>query len=252
MVTLMDWLAESVRLTAFTLNAEINHSVAWWESAVGTAPAERLIKSVPPLLRETGSVSGSASNLVLEYQSGRVDWLLVPNIDPQEPPSGFPNIGQLDQSLQLLHALIVKWLPAAPPIHRLAVGVVALCPVEDRRLGYVALQPLLPAITIDPEGSSDFFYSINRPRISQTPGTSLTVNRLGKWGVVRMGFMQLAPGQPIPANLVDGEGFTACRVELDINSAPGSGEPIQQQRLQELADEFFSFSVELITKGDLP
>ncbi len=248
----MNWLAETVRLTAFMPNANVDNTVTWWSNAVGSEPSERLIKSAPPALRESGLLPDSFANLVVDYQAGRVDFLLLPDVNPQEIPAGLPNIGQLQGAVEKIKEIALKWLPIAPTINRLAIGLIGLQQVENKIEGYKAIQPLLHNVKLDPEGSSDFSYAINRPRQSKTPGPALIINRLSKWSVVKIGFMQIPLGQTNLGGIGVSEGLSACRVELDINSAQDKAEVISTERLLLLVDEFLNLAGELMNLGDVP
>ncbi len=247
----MKWLAEVVRLTVFTVEAEAPHSVEWWQSVVGEPPSERLTKNSPPIVRDVGLVLNGSANLVMEYQLGRVDWHLIPNFDPSDPPDGFPNIGDVINVISYLIELFKKWLPHAPRINRLALGCGGLYPVPNRSEGYKELQKYLPAVQLDTEGSSDFSYSINRPRLSKTSGQNLIVNRLSKWSVIQMQLLQLTSGQPVPIGPL-GKGETACKVELDVNSAHGFEDVLPVERLANLSEEFKGFLLEILSEGDKP
>lgn len=125
---------------------------------------------------------------MLQVQLDRIDWTLIPGA--QEAHEGFLSVGPVAEALESFVPVVSKWLPLAPPLRRLALGMVLHDRVNAVADGYGRLADLLP-IKLDPIGSSDLAYQINRPRPS-TAVPGLTINRLSKWSVASLNYQILA------------------------------------------------------------
>ena len=125
--------------------------------------------------------------------------------------------------------------------------------VVDRAEGYKSLQKYLPAVQLDPEGSSDFLYQINRKRESKVI-KGLTINRLQKWSVLamhRMAFdVGIVEGAQQQSRGVLSAPLSAQRLELDINTQPDRTEPFQSKDLNAIYSELISLGEEIAVRGD--
>jgi len=121
-------------------------------------------------------------------------------------------------------------------------------PVENRAAGYRNLSRYLPAVRLDPEGSQDFYYQINRPRRS-TVVDGLQINRLSKWSVAQFVpiTLMLTP-QSVQSGV--GAGEEACRIEVDVNTAPHGNAELPSARLPEVFGELVRLGEEIVSKGD--
>jgi len=148
---------------------------------------------------------------------------------------------------------MVRWLDIAPPVVRLAYGATLFEPVPDRQTGYRRLSQLVP-VQIDPVGSEDFLYQINRPRTSRTGLPGLTINRLSKWSVAAFqNFVLMFTIPPVqPAQPQAGRPEIACRIELDINTAPSYTNELPHERLGEIFRELIDVGSEIADRGDVP
>jgi hypothetical protein len=146
---------------------------------------------------------------------------------------------------------MTRWLGHCPPLVRLAFGVVVFEPVGDRVEGYRRLGEHLPGIHLDPDGSYDFFYQINRPRNSTVVET-LKINRLSRWSVSRFVPIRLMIAPPSIQSAPVGAQQEACRIELDINTAAEFAGELPGARLAQLFEELKNLAVEIATRGDIP
>jgi hypothetical protein len=178
----------------------------------------------------------------------RIDWLAIPD-DPQDKLW----IGPFQNSLDSFLELMARWFKITPPTKRLAFGTVLNFPVEDRRSGYNLIAKYLPHITLDPEGSSDFLYQINRPRESKTGIPGLRLNRLTKWSVARRGIgqIELSVNEPRASYFPTSESYT-CRLELDINTIPDYQGDLPSDQLYSIFQEMVDLGKEIVIKGDIP
>jgi hypothetical protein len=191
--------------------------------------------------------------LTLRLQPGRIDWLLgsAASIE-QQAAQLISSVGRFDEVRSRFSGLIERWLPMSPSLSRIAFGGVVLLPAPDRVTGYRMLAPYLPSVKLDPEGSSELLYRINRPRMSHAI-KDLRLNRLSTWAV---GAFQITAfsitGTGKQATVTAGERVFACRIELDINTvAEYPGEFIPEHS-QQTFNELVQLGVEIIEKGDVP
>jgi hypothetical protein len=243
-----DWLVETLRLTAFPQAAVPADHGTWWAEVFGEAPDETSEE-----LRRGRSITKAtygAGEFVLQVLPGRVDWLLAASgLDDGEMPA----IGNYVQNLEAFLEFARRWfaLEDCPVLNRLAFGTIVHHPVQDRETGYRQLQPYLPSVTLDPVGSSDFQYRINRPRNSQSRAAGLRINRLSVWGVAifRHAVLQDWLGTVTP---LAGPPCFSCRVELDINTAPDPEIALGREQLSAVFGELVDLAREIIEGGDVP
>jgi hypothetical protein len=168
-------------------------------------------------------------------------------------------LGGFEESLSSFLDLVRRWfdLPSRPSIQRVALGAVLLQPVESRQAGYRRIAEYLPAVQIDPEGSSDFLYQINRPTKSAIiPGQAL--NRLSKWYVAAFTpfriQMQLPPPQAqlLPGMLLAGPGIFTCRVEMDLSTSQSYTGELPPDQVAQVYNEMVELAKDIANKGDRP
>ena len=141
-------------------------------------------------------------------------------------------------------------LKSCPPVTRLALGAVLVKPVSDLDAGYTELSRYLPGVKLDFQQATDFLYQINRFRPSSSV-SGVVVNRLTKWAMSVSGSIgiSLTPGSGVV--VPSGPPQYACRLELDINSAP-SADSIDTVKVGDLFREFVDLGYEIAEKGDIP
>ncbi len=172
--------AESLRVTAFLGPAAQLSEPTWWSDLIGKPPEIKTTRPGRGELQEAGSFEDWT--LTLAIQPSRVDWYLTDHVEKGKP-EGLKVAGPFPDSLNVFLPPMLRWLDMSPPIQRLAFGAVLLQPVKDRQVGYERISSYLPAIRLDPQGSSDLLYQINRPRDSTSGVTGLRINRLSRWSV---------------------------------------------------------------------
>jgi len=245
-----EWAAESVRVTGFpTADAEVKPD-NWWRQVVGEEPEVRTDRPRSGEKQESGSVHGG--RLTLKVQPARIDWLLAPVVPETELPDTPPGIGSFEHASHYVSALMRRWFPICPPLARLAFGPIVFLQVPTRADGYRRLSSHLPSVQLDPEGSSDFMYRINRPRPSRSGIKNLRINRLSTWSLVQIEYQALALGSRESGKVFRAEPIIACRVELDINTAPDFDGEITSLQAGPIFDELLSLAVEILRDGDRP
>jgi hypothetical protein len=246
------WEAERLRATIFILpGAEVAGMESWWKQVVEDEPEEVLTRPREGQLQHTGVFEGK--RLALVVQPGRVDWtLLAPLESPDELAERFPTMGQFSGALEPFLRVARRWLDVCPAVTRLAFGAILIRSVADRQSGYSEISPLLPDVRIDSENSSDFFYQINRPRISKSGMGGLKVNRLTKWSVTQAGLIQIAIGAGAGTVLHSGPRQFACRLELDMSTAAEFSGEIPKDKTPSVFEELVRLGREIANRGDIP
>jgi len=240
------WQTESLRLTAFLAPGLITNDAAWWEKLTGRAPETSIRR---PLYQDEGEFE--EGRLTLSMQSLRVDWTYA--VDLRKFGTELPTLGVFPETSSKFKNLISRWFEICPSITRLAFGAVLLQPVSSRIEGYNRITGYLPSVKLDGEGSSDFAYQINRPRPSKSM-QALQINRLSKWSVMNLHYIQLAvdAGQPgLTQATIPNEGHNACRLELDINTSASFSGQLPKEKLSVIFDELIAVGKEIAERGDI-
>lgn len=250
--SLIVWQTESLRLTAFPSPAAQIARPSWWIDIVKERPENITERPKEGIYQEEGYFANG--KLVLRLQPTRIDWLFT-QIDDDTKREGpnIPTIGQFPEVLDAFLALMFRWfeLEACPPLQRLAFGAVLLQPVEDRQSGYRLIAKYLPSVKLDPEGSSDFNYQINRPRISTSDINGLTINRLSKWSVASWRGHMFAM-EPTSVKYIPGQEHFACRLELDINTSQYFQGELPRTQLSLVFQELVNLGNQIAAEGDNP
>lgn len=244
------WQSQSLRVTAFPSPEAQVGEVSWWSELTGGQPDERTSRPKTGSLREQGAFERGRLGLSIEPE--RVDWVFAAVRPAGAEDEPLPVLGSFNDTLPLLMGVVDRWLDLAdvPPIHRLAFGSVLVQPVENRATGYRLLADYLPSIAIDPDGSSDFLYQINRPRLSASGVPGLRINRLSKWSVSLTLGTKVTMGPP-GLTVAISEGVSACRLELDVNTAPDYEGDLPKGRLAGVLHELAGMALEIAQRGDV-
>ena len=248
------WKAEVVRVTVFPEPTPSAEMEGWWSSVTGEPPETRNSQPRLGVIQESGAFLDGV--LTLNVTPLRVDWLLSVSTDPSGSESGLPILGDLTKIVESFCSRLDAWFNLAPPVKRLAFGCVGSQQVAGHKEGYELLGKYLPGVTVDPEGSSEFLYQINRPRPS-TVIDGLIVNRLTKWSAARTQSvsMQLVLTPDAEGSVVSGVPmgeFFAVRSELDINTSPKWAKPFAKRQLASILGELVGLGLEIAAKGDIP
>jgi hypothetical protein len=116
---------------------------------------------------------------------------------------------------------------------------------------YQKLSEFLPRIWIDPVGSTDFGYQVNRPRKSLTIDGQ-RIQRLSKWSASLSGLIQLQVAPLVSQqSAILQEGQNACRIEIDISTDPLIAEPLPAAKLAPILDELIQLGLEITSQGDI-
>lgn len=249
LLPLSEWLVNTLRLTAFPDPLIGGDPSSWWHGVVGEPPDVDVAE--PKLGKRRLESSFENGKLSLVTQPGRIDWLYSiagPDLETNE----IHYLGHLPDALEAF--IVSRWFETEsyPNVLRLAFGAVLLYPVNDREAGYRQLNRYLPSVQLDPAGSSDFLYQINRPRDSTLGIPALRINRLSKWSVFRgeRGKLLFTPSK-LP-RWEQGSVDFACRLELDINTISEFQGGFDRGQSSQILDELIDLGLEIVSQGDVP
>jgi hypothetical protein len=243
------WQVASMRVTAFPSEVVPTERLSsWWDDIVGVSPETVVSRPKVGQYQAQGEFEGR--RLALQIQPGRIEWSVSPLVkvaeeDPDILVGPFPDV------LASLSKVTVHWIPSAPALTRFAFGVTLVQPVESVRSGYVLIQRYLPKVVVDPDGSSDLFYQINRQRTSTSQIEGLRINRLSKWSVQIARRVTMTLGGDAVATRTLGE-EVGCRLELDINTGQDFASALPAERLGALLQELSDLGSEIAQRGDIP
>lgn len=244
---MIDWQAESLRLTLFR-EKPIGTVVPLWQTLTKEDPEKVDSQPRANIIVEQGNFI--VGNLTHFSDPFRINWTLSPSEEQQNKTSGFPVLGSLLEIKKQFLQMMIDWINSdiSLEINRIALGSVILFIANSKKASYEQLSYLLPSIKLDTDGSSDFFYQINRP-VHSTVSTDLIINRLSKWGALRSIGVGLSFGDKPELLQNKGELF-ASRLELDINTSQYNRELIPKDQLVSLLQELSSITDQIATDGD--
>jgi hypothetical protein len=248
--TRLNWKVFSLRLTTFpSPSAEISPPVDWWTRLMGDKPDSSTLR--PKELAQIDMGTFIEGEFSLHVQPTRIDWRLSIKNDSEELKE-FPHLGEFDIVLNRFSQRMLTWFEYkdCPASQRIAFGAELVCPVENRNEGYRLLLPYLN-VPLDLEGASDFQLQINRPRISRSQIEGLRINRLSRWSVMMLGTTKIPLQRSQILGLVPNLQFTACRLELDINTSPEFVGEFVHTDLPQLWNELISLGKGIAEQGDI-
>ena len=240
------WEVEYFRSTVFLESGSVDFdSVAFWEEVVGDKPEQVVTRSKDGLTLLSGVVN--KWSLALNRRTDRIDWMLRALGSPfPEVLVPHRDISQASDGLGSFLNIMRKGIQISCNISRLAFGAVLLRWVDTMDSAYSELSHFLPDVRLEGlANASDFFYQINRPRQSEVI-QDVTVNRLSKWSVQIFDTITVAGGSAPKMKTAQ----LACRLEVDINTAPQQVLHIHKDQTQSLFEELVRLGYGISNAGD--
>ena len=242
------WQIENLRFSVFLARPTAPEPVGSWANVVGQDADDTRIKGTGEqrVVSQQGPFGGAVMRA--EVKLDRIDWHLLP--PPPKTPRERPTAGPYEKHRDRFQDAMLTWLDAAHLVaNRMAYGALLSHRSGNRTDCLRVLDNLLSTVTVDPENTWDFDYSVNRRRESKTID-DLMINRLAKWtlGQEIVGAVELpvSGGQPrINATIVHVPTLT-----LDINTMPEFPGPLNRPR--ELLAELADLGTEIALEGDVP
>ena len=239
------WQVEILRLTAFpSPTAQIEPN--WWSDLIGKSP-DLTTTTKSGESQEEGEYE--KGKLILKTQPARIDWYYAPSasITQEVLQQGFVTIGAFPEIRDQFKELMLRWLEKAPMLQRLAFGAILFQSAPDRDASYRLLERYVP-FQMDPQGSFDFLYQINRPRKLQRGLAGVTVNRLNRWQAMMFQSGPFVPQRAFSPTIEQ----HVIRLEFDINTHPELTQEISPRKAQELFGELVDLGTEITQNGDRP
>ena len=245
------WLCRQLRLSVFLAGVVADsESASWWQHVRGADPETEVNQRPMKLLRQEGEFE--TGRLFMLSLADRVDWIWQAT-DKPEPTQDLATLGPFDETVEKFQSLMDNWLTICPIAVRVALGAEVVAPVDSVDEGYERLQRYLPSLKLAPGKSSDLMYRINRPRDSKN-NPELKINRLSTWSLLQgavLSFRLTAPGGPGSSVTVSPSTRPACRLEVDISTAPAPQIELKQSELQALLREFAELATQAAQQGDV-
>ena len=233
------WLAGSLRLSVF-YGVDVDLvKIPKWKDVTGETPDSQISHPKIGVYQESGKFADGS--LTMNIGPSRVDWLYTPLIKSEAVFDSFPNVGEISQATEHFKSFALSWLKSLDYLTRMAFGAILIQPAGSQEEAYRNLAKYLHFVDIDP-ATSDFSYSINRPRDSVLGITGLKINRLSKWRAITM-ILSVDDAM----NKVD----FACNLELDINTTPDEKVCIKKEMIRPVFEELVSLGIEITEKGDI-
>jgi hypothetical protein len=190
---------------------------------------------------ESGSFADGGRLTRASRPDGAVQWVL-----DKVPASDNPKSFLLNRdALTAFKDLVPRLLETLPPIRRLAFGGVLFLQVMNRAHAYEVLEKYLHLGLKYSDQEGDFFYQYNRRRWSKRV-PKIQINRLTRWTWVPLAEVRIVDGKLEPPR------DSACRLEVDINTAPEFQGTIPRERVAPLFEELISLAAEITAQGDVP
>lgn len=243
----LKWETLQLRLSAFPVDPIIYKDFNWWEKLIDKEPDE--IKSRPALGQLTEIGEYNNASLISSITPKQIDWIWGIKLNKRFESDDLPSLGKFPETLEVFVPLMQKWLKLLEtlPINRLALGTILIYPVSNQVEGYDKLNYLLPGVDVDGKNSLDFFYQINRPRLSASGIPELNINRLSKWNVEK----KILLGGPSPSEMSPYYETFDCRLELDINTMAEYSGDLTHEKLPIILKELIELSKEISEKGEI-
>ena len=179
---------------------------------MGSPPESSTTRPAQRLTTEEGA--WNKGRLTINDQPGRIDFVLSA---VASDPSNIPTVGLLPEVCESFGKLLLS--AKLPKCARLAVGIASniSCLSEAEAIG--VFRGLVPALKF--QGATDLSVQVNLPKKFPKIG-GLRINRLSKWSQLVWQVFEFQMEGGAPANPID---IHIVKLELDLNTAPGSALP---------------------------
>ena len=247
--TINGWEVESFRATTFhPLDSRIFERASLWQDVVGTSPQSIDSRPREGVSQHAGELDDR--QLVLIARNDRVDWILRPPPEPPAPPPELPALDDAPAAFASFRRVVGAWLEQSPHVDRLAFGAPFFSQVPDVSTAHMELSEYIKfsADAFTP-GCADFLYQINRPTYSDL-APDVVINRLVRWSVMRIETISIALG-PERGHVEDTSSRIVRRLEVDINTQPGSETHVPQDDAGRLFDELAVLGRRIANEGDV-
>jgi len=230
------WLAQSLRLTLFT-SAVLPGAETLWAGVAGQPPT---VDQYQPreLFRTQFGVLGDFG-LTAQVNPARTDIIVgVPS-----PLS--TTFAPFNEGLQSFSGLVIPWLGKIDAeILRIAFGAVLLYPAKDRTAAYEIIGRYVPSLKVDPAGSRELLYRINRPKVG---ADGLELNRITAWAAIVARTAVIAGSSTAQLAAQD-----FASLELDHSTPALLEHPLNNARLVAIFNELVALGTGNAAQGEIP
>lgn len=247
------WFVEALRATLFPAVAPRLSPREWWELVAGKRSDDLVVNEGPSGHASAfATVDDGKALLQLVCTTDRIDWGYSIGMGADESGALAParKVSVAEGTSEFL-TRIGRWLPHAPVCRRVAIGAVYRAPAASKEEGYEILREQLRTVEIDPTGSSDFLYRINRPRESKCSPFPLIVNRVAQWNVATFQGQPTSPVETLATVHLPMKSTHYCRIELDCNTAADNSELIENPHIEQILRELSDLAIEITHMGDI-
>lgn len=240
----INWNSENLRLSIFLTPNSVPNTNTWWKEVVGAEPDTISQQPKNGLIQYIGLFNEN-TQLTLTIRPERIDWLLTIS----EVQSRSIELPIIDLRINIFNVIAPKlnsWLESScPPCVRLAWGEVLLEKVNGKNEAYTKLQPYLPSVKLDIENSSEFNYSINRPKSFN----NINYNRISRWSVIKLCQLNINVVNEQLSRRTN-ETF-ACRLEIDISTNANTLKELPNNKIPEIFSKLTTLAKEISDDGDI-
>lgn len=249
-----DWRIQEYRYTIFPSSPilPVDDLDQWWTALIGSNPVEFNRRPAEAYSVVVGSAKFGEvdSKVIIEQLIDRFHLRIQTAPLPPDPDFPWPVIGQLKDTVTIFNDLVGRCcnLPLWPnQISRVALGSTLLLPVISREEGYSVLSDLLHYVEIDPVGSENFAYQINRPKSTKFGN----VNRLMHWMTTTMsGPIALKiEGTQVDVQPTIEQKF-AVKLAIDISTKIENADTIKAASQIEVYSVLLNLAMEIADRGD--
>ena len=242
------WQIENLRFSVFLAHPADPEPVGSWADVAGQDADDTRMKGTGEqrVVSQQGPFGGAVMRA--EIRRDRFDWHLLP--PPPKTPNTKPTVGAYEKVKDRFRGAMLTWLDAAHPVaNRMAYGALLSLRSGNRADSLRVLDNLLSTVTVDPQSTWDFDYTVNRRRGSKSVD-GLMINRLAKWSLGQeiFGVVELPVGGGQPR--MNTTTSYVPMLTLDINTMPEFPGPLN--RPGELLAELAELGTEIAREGDVP
>lgn len=249
----VSWNAGTIRLTALYSDQVVRPLMDGFAQVFGIAAEVQIRDKRQGIEQDFGKLDDRSA--ILTSASGRLELIFGP---VAEADAAAPQVQgwSLTQALESARHFSSSWSAFATQPHRIAFGVELKFTVSSREEGYKVLQQYLACLQIDPVNSSDLSYQINRPRLLNTSGSSIRVNRLSRWSsrtkiplLLRTVFNESGPQS---SSAQRGEMEQYAGADIDVNTDASREASLGEEKdVHELYLKMVALAEEIAEKGDI-
>jgi hypothetical protein len=156
------------------------------------------------------------------------------------------HLGPFETEAEAFLGLARPWLAdIGCDIVRVAFGGLVLYRATDRAEAYGLLARYVPSVKVDAEHAKEVQYRVNRPRESKQ---GITLNRITTWTPIAVKVDLSTLGSK--ALRISEEHF--LRLEFDHNTPAERAEPLEQEAIIPILEEFLEMATENASRGECP